>query len=265
MSAEKERKNGGGKLPVETEGSHRDPLQHLYQESIGQDNPAHFQFLAGGKTALLCIDLQYLDAARGEGLFADAASHISKEDQEYYFSNLENHVIPNTQRLQSSFRLYGLEVIHTKIQSLTQDGRDRSNGHKRLHLHAAPGSREAQILDEVAPVGDEIVINKTASGVFSSTNLHYVLKNIGINALFVVGVYTNECVETTVRDACDLGYLVTMIEDCCTTVTPELHNASIATIRDRYARVISTAEAIREIDAFVSVSRINIRERQGIH
>ena len=100
----------------------------------------------------------------------------------------------------------------------------------------------------MAPVGDEIIINKTASGVFSSTNLHYVLNNLGISSLFIVGVYTNECVETTVRDACDLGYLVTLVTDGCATVTPELHEASIKTLQNRYARIVSTSEAIEDIE-----------------
>lgn len=243
-----------------------DPLQQVYKESLGQDNPTHFKFLAGGKSALLCIDLQYLDAAPGHGVFRDiTSSGISPEDQEYYFHSLEHTVLPNVAQLQKKFRLYHLEVIHTRIQSLTLDGRDRSNGHKRLGLHAAPGSREADFLEDIAPAHDEIVINKTASGVFSSTNLHYVLKNIGISALYIVGVYTNECVETTVRDACDLGYLVTLVEDCCTTVTPELQQASLTVLRDRYARVIKTDEAIREIDAFVSTSVINPSERRRVH
>jgi len=134
---------------------------------------------------------------------------------------------------------------------LTKDGRDRSIGHRRLNILAAPGTKEAEFLTEVAPQNDEIVINKTASGVFSSTNLNYVLTNMDIEALYVCGVYTNECVETTIRDACDLGYLVTLVEDACTTVTKELHEASLATLRDRYARVITTDEAIEEINQSV--------------
>ncbi len=226
-----------------------DPLKEVYHESF-IDNPAHGEFLAHRNTALLCIDLQYLDAAPGHGVFRDAErSGVSLEAQQYYFDRLNTLVLPNVQRLQNGFRKHALEVIHTRIQSLTQDGRDRSKGHKRLHLLAPPGSREADFLEAVAPAGDrdEIVINKTASGVFSATNLHYVLKNMGIESLFVVGVYTNECVETTVRDACDLGYLVTLIEDGCATVTPELHEASLATLRDRYARILTVDEALAEI------------------
>ena len=234
-------------------GDHIDPLRDVYHEAF-VTNPAQHKFLAGRHAALLCIDLQYLDAARGHGVFRDAEnSGVEPEAQEYYFDRLENTVLPNVKTLQEHFRTHGLEVIHTRIQALTRDGRDRSKGHRRLGLLAAPGSREADFLEAVEPdqERDEIVINKTASGVFSSTNIHYVLKNLGIESLFVVGVYTNECVETTVRDACDLGYLVTVVEDCCATVTPELHNASLATLRDRYARILRLSDVIQTVDKFV--------------
>lgn len=231
-----------------------DPLRHIYHESIG-GNPAHYQYLISGDTALLCIDMQYLDAAEGSGLFTDPEkSGVPEAGRRYYFSRLQETVVPNIRRLQDAFRHHRLEVIHTRIQSLTRDGRDRSPGHKRLHLLAPPGSHEAEILEELKPVGDEIVMNKTASGVFSSTNLHYVLGNMGINALFVCGVYTNECVETTVRHACDLGYFVTLIEDACATVTPHLHEASIDTLRDRYARILSTEQALHDLEHFAVVS-----------
>ena len=224
-----------------------DPLREQYQGSLISTRQLR-QELARHHVALLCIDLQYLDAARGYGVFADAAaSGVPLKAQEYYFQDLENVVLPNVRKLQEAFRAQGLEVIHSRIQSLTRNGRDRSPGHKRLNLHAPPGSKEAEFVESVAPVGDEIVLNKTASGVFNSTNLQYILRNLDITALFIVGVYSNECVSTAVRDACDLGFYVTLIEDGCTTVTPELQEATIATIKDRYARVMTTDEAVAEI------------------
>jgi nicotinamidase-related amidase len=228
-----------------------DPLREAYRQSITH-TPAVTRSLESHQTALLCIDMQYLDAAPGYGVFANVeAAGIPPDAQEYYFDRLKYTVLPNVRRLQDAFRARGLEIIHTRIQSLTRDGRDRSPGHKRLGLHAAPGSREADFLEEVAPVGDEIVINKTASGVFNATNLEYILRNLGINGLFVVGVYSNECVSTAIRDACDLGFFVTLISDGCATVTPELQRATITTMKDRYARVRTTVEAIREIQEVV--------------
>ncbi len=228
-----------------------DPLRDAYRESITHV-PAVTDSIESHKTALLCIDMQYLDAAPGFGVFADAdASGVPHEAQAYYFDRLEKTVLPNVQALQAAFRAHELEVIHTRIQSLTKDGRDRGPGHKRLGLHAAPGSKEAVFLEIVAPLDDEIVVNKTASGVFNATNLEYILRNLGITGLFVVGVYSNECVSTAIRDACDLGFYVTLISDGCATVTPQLQNATITTMKDRYARVLNTEEAIAEIRKLV--------------
>ena len=228
-----------------------DPLREAYRESITHA-PAVTRSLEAHKTALLCIDMQYLDAAPGYGVFANAeASGVPVEAQEYYFDRLKYTVLPNVRRIQDAFRARGLEVIHTRIQSLTQDGRDRSPGHKRLKLHAAPGSKEAEFLEEIAPIDNEIVINKTASGVFTSTNINYILRNMEITGLFVVGVYSNECVSTAIRDACDLGFYVTLISDGCATVTPELQRATMITMKDRYARVLNTEEAIQEIQTVV--------------
>lgn len=226
---------------------HVDPLRQAYRTSL-IDTPEVNKAIKTHQVALLVIDLQFLDAAEGYGVFADVAkSGVPVEAQEYYFKRLHHVVLPNVRRLQDAFRDLKLEVIHTRIQSLTRDGRDRSVGHQRLSLHAPPGSKEAEFLPEVAPKGDEIVINKTASGVFNATNIEYILRNMNIDSLYVCGVYTNECVSTTVRDACDRGFHTTLITDACATVTPELHNATISTVRDRYSRVMSSDEVVKEI------------------
>jgi nicotinamidase-related amidase len=243
----------GGRITTEI-GPHLDPLRASYREAI-IESPAIRRSLEKADTALLCIDLQYLDAAPHHGVFANAErSGVSAESQRYYFDRLESTVLPNVRRLQDGFRAHRLEVIHTRIQSLTRDGRDRGPQHKRLDLHAPPGSREADFLEVVAPQGDEIVINKTASGVFNSTNIAYVLRNMEITGLVMVGVYSNECVSTAIRDACDLGFVVTLISDGCATVTPELQNATITAMKDRYARVVTTDEALAELATLADVA-----------
>ncbi len=225
-----------------------DPLRPAYREGL-IDTPDRHEAIREKNTALLCIDLQYLDAARGHGVFEfEETSDIPQEAHEYYFTMLETTVIPNVQRLQEAFRKHKMEVIHIRIQSLTHDGRDRSMGHKRLGLHAPPGSKEAEILEEVKPIGDELVLSKTSSGVFASTNLYYILKNMEIDSLYVTGVYTDECVSTTVRDACDLGFLVSLVSDGCSTVTKERHEFTIHTLKDRYTRIATTDQVIKELD-----------------
>jgi len=100
-----------------------DPLKPVYHESF-IDHPDHYSHLIKRDTALLCIDLQYLDAAEGYGVFRrDAHSPVSTEGREYYFKTLHGHVIPNVHILQNCFRRHGLEVIHVRIQSLTRYAR----------------------------------------------------------------------------------------------------------------------------------------------
>ena len=121
-----------------------DPLKPVYRESF-IENPKHQQDLANRDTALLCIDMQYLDAAEGHGLFKDdQSSPIPLNEMRYYFDRLKDLVLPNVHNLQNCFRMHGLEVIHVRIQSLTRDGRDRSKG--------INGSTFTRLLDLQMPV-----------------------------------------------------------------------------------------------------------------
>jgi len=227
-----------------------DPLKEKYSEAICEI-PFRESITDHSKIALLVIDMQYLDAAEGYGVFSRDDNGVPKEAREYYFKTLKEEVVPNIRKLQDTFRKHSMEIIHTRIQCLTMDGRDRSPGHKRLGLIATPGSREADFLEEVAPQGDEIIINKTASGVFNASNIHYILRNMGISALYVAGVYTNECVSTTIRDGSDLGFSMTLIEDATTTVTPTLQENTVSVLRDRYARIVTTNDAIDELNKYM--------------
>ena len=143
----------------------------------------------------------------------------------------------------------GIEVIYTTIEAYTLDGRDISLDHKISGLFFPKGSWEARVIDEVGPVGDEIVIPKTASGIFNCTNIEYVLRNLGARQLVVYGVFTDQCVESAVRDAADRGFLVTLVDDCCATETEARHRRSIEAMDGHYARVRSTARLLEELDA----------------
>ena len=112
-----------------------------------------------------------------------------------------------------------------------------------------PGSWDAQVLDEIAPTEDEMVFRKTSSSVFVSTNIDFVLRNLGVRSLIMAGMMTDQCVESAVRDARDFGYLVTLVTDACTTDSAERHEQSLIGIRG-YCRQRTTAELLTEIAAF---------------
>jgi ureidoacrylate peracid hydrolase len=150
------------------------------------------------------------------------------------------------QRLQAGCRGAGIEVTYTLIENLTADGRDRSLDYKITGLNVPKGSSGPKVLDAIRPEGDEIIIPKTASSVFNSTNIDYVLRNLGMRYLILAGVVTDQCVESAVRDACDLGYLVTMVPDACATYSQERHDNTLSAIKG-YCRQRTTAELLEEI------------------
>lgn len=198
------------------------------------------------RAALLSVDMQNaewspqaIEAARKPG--SPTAHHLE------FMTRIETVLLPAQARLHEAARKAGLEVIFTTIEALTQDGRDISLDHKLSNLFFPKGSWEAKVIDEVGPVGDEIVIPKTSSGIFNSTNIDYVLRNLGIDFLVIYGVCTDQCVEGTVRDAADRGYYVTLVEDCCATYKQENHDHSIASMDGHFARVRSTDAIVEEI------------------
>ena len=200
-----------------------------------------------GATAMLFIDVQNY-SAEGGGEYAGLPPEVIAERYGYFFRRMREQVIPNMKRLQRACREAGVEVMYTVIESLTLDGRDMGLDYKISGLFCAKGSRDAQVIDAIAPEGDEIVIPKTSSSVFISTNIHYVLGNLGVKHLIVCGALTDQCVDSTVRDACDYGYLVTLVTDACATLTEERHATSIANNQE-YCRQRTTDEMIEELAA----------------
>lgn len=197
------------------------------------------------RTALLSIDMQNADC--GPGLRARGMAGEPKPPRTpYFYRRLADLVIPNQVRLHAATRAAGIENIYAVIESLTEDGRDRGIDHKVSDIHVPPGSPDGQVIDEVKPQPGEIVLRKTASGVFGATNLDYILRNLGIQYLIVFGVVTHQCVENSVRQAADIGYLVTVIGDACATDSDEVHDAALRAMSG-YARIRDTDEIIAEI------------------
>ncbi|BDA83611.1 hypothetical protein Sa4125_11530 [Aureimonas sp. SA4125] len=152
-------------------------------------------------------------------------------------------VLPNLQRLVTSFRAAGAEVMYTVMENLTRDGRDRSLDYKLSNFFIARGSWEARVFDALAPDDDEIVLPKTSSGVFNSTNIEYILRNIGIDTLVITGFLTDQCVDHTVRDAADRGFYPVCVSDACATHSAPRHDNALAAFAG-YCRTLDTEAAI---------------------
>ena len=202
--------------------------------------------LISENSALLFVDVQNFSANRQGAEFKDLPDAEFTEKYGWYFDMLNVTVIPNMQRIQHAARNAGVEVMYTTIESLTSDGRDRSLDYKITGFNVPKGSWDGKVIDQISPEEDEIVLPKSSSSVFVSTHIDYVLRNLGVKQLVISGLITDQCVESAVRDACDLGYLVTQVTDACLTYNQARHDNSIYTIRG-YCRQVTTQELVAEL------------------
>ena len=205
--------------------------------------------LARDNTALLCIDVQYMDAHPDFGLGARAKALGLHDKLGYYWSRLGELVIPNMQRVLAAARKAGIEVIHVRVATQTADGRDNTLRYKALGLTTPRDTKDAQILPEVAPEEDEIVISKVTSSVFNSTNIDRLLRNLGIKNLILMGVVTNGCVESSARSATELDYGTIVVEDATAAMAPQLHEQSILSMSYKDASIRSSDEVVKALEA----------------
>ncbi len=194
--------------------------------------------LAPATTALLCIDVQ------NYGLVAKPTAEEQARWAPFY-DRMHETVIPNLRALQQTFRDHKIDVVHARIACLLEDGRDRSLSQKMPgwnNLLMPRNTEESQIISELAPTVDEIVVTKTTDSALTGTNLRLILSNMGIRNVVVTGIYTDQCVSSTVRSLADESFNVVVVEDCCAAGTLELHHRELEIINMIYCHVLSSAE-----------------------
>ncbi|MFP4061803.1 MAG: cysteine hydrolase family protein [Halochromatium sp.] len=211
-----------------------------YQGAPEPDDPV----LVPAETALLCIDVQNY----GMELHEDPQERARWAP---FHERMRSTVIPRLQALQQRFREQGLDVIHARIACQLEDGRDRSLSQKMpgwnnlLMPKDSPGS---QIIPELAPAPGEIVVTKTTDSAITGTNLRLLLSNMGIRTLIVTGIYTDQCVSSTVRSLADESFRVILLEDCCAAGTDALHEQELAIINMIYCHVMRSEELLALMD-----------------
>ena len=200
------------------------------------------------RAALVMIDMQYATGSR-QGALARKLQAEGSRVGDYRFARIEQQVLPNTLRLRTHFSQLGRPVLHVTIGAAHADALDAPLHMRRLftEFRNFVGSREHEILDELKPLPGEHVLRKTTIGAFASTNIDSLLRALGCEQLYMAGVSTNMCVETTAREAADRGYLVTLVEDACGTTHEDLHHVTLRNFQRLFGRVRSTDQALAEM------------------
>ncbi len=184
------------------------------------------------RTALVLIDMQR-DFIEPGGFGASLGNDVS----------LLEAIVPATRAVLHAWRRAGGWVVHTREAHLSDlsdcPPAKRDRGHPTLRIgdvgpmgrvlvRGEPGSR---IIDALAPIEGELVIDKPGKGMFHATGLHETLRARGITHLVFGGVTTEVCVQTSMREANDRGYEGLLLEDCTESYFPAFKAATLEMIR----------------------------------
>jgi biuret amidohydrolase len=195
------------------------------------------------ETALLIIDIQNTYLERPD------RNTLSHEEQTRFdlwtpFHNrMHTSVIPRTAEVLEFCRNRGIECIFARIACHTTDGRDRSLSQKMPgwnNLLLPKNDGPSQIVPELAPVNDEIIVTKTTDSALTGTNLRLILHNLGIKTVVCAGIFTDQCISSTVRSLADESYQVIVLEDCCAAASDDLHTRELEIINMIYCHVMAS-------------------------
>jgi biuret amidohydrolase len=207
------------------------------------------------RTALLMVDCQNYCCNPVCGLGKMIAERFP-EVAAYYLPRLQV-VVPNAKLLLDTFRESQREVIYTRHGPWLPDGRDMTARRRRRDVESAEtsgtpqlwqrGTYEHEIIADLKPLPNELVIDKNASSPFNGTGIDQLLHNMELETLVVAGAATDMCVETTARDAADRGYNVIVVEDATATFFAEHHRAALSALARVYTQVWNTERVVTEL------------------
>lgn len=217
-----------------------------------EKKPSYLEFtLKPEYTVLVVTDVQYASGSRHAGIGKERSDKGKGDLLSWRFDRVEQLVTPNIKRLLTFFREKKLRILYLTIGSVMPDYSDAPSYMKDLFRRSNnfEGSRSHEILDEIKPIKGEYVLNKTTRGAFSSTGIDSLLRSLTAKYLLFTGISTDECIESTIRDAVDRDYLCVLVEDACAGTEEQFHRVSVLHHQKYWGRVASTEEIITELSA----------------
>ena len=203
--------------------------------------------LLPGCVALLVIDVQntYLDRPDPATLQGEALARWHRWTP--FHERMRGTVIPTIARLIERFRAGRSPVVFARIAALLPDGRDRSLSQRKPgwnDLLLPKDEWASQVVPELAPRADEVQVTKTTDSALTGTNLRLVLQNMGVTHVVATGIFTDQCVSSTVRSLADESFDVILVEDACAAGSQELHEQELRILNRIYCEVMSAEELL---------------------
>jgi biuret amidohydrolase len=209
--------------------------------------------LSPSGTALIVVDMQRY-FTQPSFPFTEVFEKLSPGSSIGYLKRVRETVISNIQKLLNSFRAGRSTVVFTAVGTETEDGRELPfwlRSFDELGL-ATIGRRvwppvndpSWEIDEALKPLPGEAVLNKLSAGTFATTGLEQRLRHQGVEAVVVTGVSSDVCVATTAREAADRGFKTIMVSDACTTLSEQMHQASLDTFNIAFGWVRTADEVV---------------------
>jgi nicotinamidase-related amidase len=219
---------------------------------IAQKNSAPLDLPPAG-TALVVVDLQRA-FVQPDGRFPELMEVLAPEAIDGYCSRITNEVVPNARRLIAAFHEAQLPIAYTGAGTRTGDGSDLTGWLRAFddiarQVIGKPVWPTVSDLDwaidsSIADKIDGIVVEKTTADPFISTDLEARLHSLSVNTVVVCGLTTDVCVASTARGAADRNFETIVVQDACTTLSEQLHRASLDIIGLAFGRLASTDQII---------------------
>ena len=203
------------------------------------------------RTALLLIDMQKEFILRDDGEAVRFMEDGTWEHWIPFHDRLDEVTVPACRTLLDYFRENGMCVTFGRIASLLTNGEDRCRIQKQPgwnDILLPVNSEMAQMIDELAPLPEEIVVNKTTDSVVAGTNYATLINNIGIDTVIVGGIVTDQCVASSVRGLADAGFQVICVEEACAAGNMEQHDAELKIMNCLYCNVLSLEQCIELLE-----------------
>ena len=216
-----------------------------------------------GTAALLIIDMQR-DFLEPGGFGAALGNDVSRLQA----------AVPPCREVLAAAREIGMLVIHTReghrsdlsdappLKVERGDPKNRIGARGPMGRILVRGEPGHDIIPELYPLSGEPVIDKPGKGAFYQTDLELMLRNRAIDTLFVCGVTTEVCVNTTVREANDRGFRCIVLADCCASYFPEFHEAGLAMIKAQggiFGSVAPSRALLRGLNAIAERNGMQVR------
>jgi len=198
--------------------------------------------------ALIIVDMQN-DFLHQDGFVPRYSREIGVPDNAF---DLLQKPIPFIKKLADSFNAHKRPVVYI-YTAWKPDYSDvaiplrKMKGKAKEAGALVEGTWGAEIIDELKPAAGSHLVLKKAYGGFFRTTLDQTLQNLGVKRLFMTGVATNFCVETTAREAVAYGYEIVMVSDATATYDPAGHQASLNVMAAGFGEVMSADEVLQVI------------------